>query len=340
MNHHLKLEKIILNISFVGSILFLLAELIMAYITHSNAVIMDCVFDIADLIMIGPFLLLIPLLYKPETEKRPYGFAQVESLFIMIKSSLLILVTLLLIIGSVRTILIGGNDVDGEVIATFEIIVSITCILMYFLLSKLKRKHTSPSIEAELYIWKLDCLSTMGVGLAFIVKAFIDRTSMADLGPYIDPVIAIILAVVLLKEPLGLFIESVKSLVLFSPDKKTSHKIREICRKYLEANNCFINFLDIIKTGRKIWIEVYFVVDKDLISINKMKDIHKRILDELKDEFDSVYVELIPDMEEVEKENVIKMKINRRPDKINRISKIRGNKEIKKIKNINKKSEV
>lgn len=338
MNPNLKWEKRILNISFIGSILFLLAEIIMAIITNSNAVFMDCVFDVADLIMIGPFLVLIPLLYKPETEKRPYGFAQVESLFIMIKSGLLIGITVFLIFESMQTILNGGNNVDAGTIAIFEIAVSITCIIMYFTLSKLKKKYTSPSIEAELYIWKLDSLSTMGVGLAFVVKLILDKTSLANLGPYIDPGIAIFLAIILLKEPLGLFIEAVKSLVLFSPDHSTIDKVRTICKNHLEESNCFINFLDIIKTGRKIWIEVYFVVDKDLISISKMKEIHKEILEDLKDEFESVYVELIPDMEEAKQENVIKMKINRRPDKINYVHKVNGKKEIKQIKKINKKS--
>lgn len=338
MNPNLKWEKTILNISFIGSILFLLAEIIMALITNSNAVFMDCVFDVADLIMIGPFLVLIPLLYKPVTEKRPYGFAQVESLFIMIKSSLLIIITFLLIISSVKIILNGGNEVDASAIAIFEISVSITCIIMYILLSKLKKKYTSPSIEAELYIWKLDSLSTMGVGLAFIAKLLLDNTSLSSIGPYVDPSIAIILAVILLKEPIGLLIESIKNLVLFSPDEETNEKIKKICKECLEKNNCYINFLDIIKTGRKIWVEVYFVVDKDLISITKIREIHQEIKENLKENLENVYIELIPDIEEANLENVIKMKSNRRPDKINYVNKVQDKKKIKKIKRTKNKS--
>ena len=84
MNPSIKWEKTILNISLIGSLIFLIAEIVVAIVTNSNAVFMDVVYDVADLIMIGPFILLIPLLYKKETEKRPYGFSQVESLFIMI----------------------------------------------------------------------------------------------------------------------------------------------------------------------------------------------------------------------------------------------------------------
>ena len=156
MDSNLKLEKKILNISFIGSLLFLVMELIISIFTRSNAVIMDCIYDAFDLLMIGPFLLLIPLLYKSETEKRPYGFSQVESLLIMLKSSVLIGVTLYLIYNSVIAIIGGGNDVDASAVAIFELCVSFTCIVMYFVLSKLSKKISSPSIDAELYIWKLD----------------------------------------------------------------------------------------------------------------------------------------------------------------------------------------
>ncbi len=329
MNPNIKWEKTILNISLIGSLIFLVAEIIVAIITNSNAVFMDCVYDIADLIMIGPFILLIPLLYKKETEKRPYGFSQVESLFIMIKSGLLIGVTLFLIYDSAKAIFQGGNDVDGGIIAMFEIAVSITCIIMYLVLSKLSKKTKSPSIEAELYIWKLDALSTIGVGIAFLIKILLDSTSYSYLGPYIDPLIAIILALLLLKEPISLFIESIKNLILFAPDSETSTKIRDICADKLDDYHCYINFLDVIKTGRKLWIEVYFVSDKDNININNLRKARQEIKEELQKEFDTLYVELIPDVDEVS--GTILDKVNtRRPDKITHLKKKEQNKIKKK----------
>jgi cation diffusion facilitator family transporter len=329
MHPTLKREKTILNISLIGSLLFLIAEIVMSIITNSNAVFMDCVYDIADIIMIGPFIVLIPLLYKQETEKRPYGFSQVESLFIMIKSGLLIGVTLFLIYDSGKTLFSGGNDVDATSIAIFETVVSLTCVIMYLVLSKLSKKTKSPSIEAELYIWKLDALSTIGVGIAFFVKLLLENTTYAYIGPYIDPMIAIILALVLLKEPLSLFVESIKNLILFAPDTETSTKIRDICADKLDDYHCYINFLDVIKTGRKLWIEVYFVTDKDDININNIRKARKEIKEELLKEFDNLYVELIPDIDEVS--GTILDKVNtRRPDKITHLKKKEQNKIRKK----------
>ena len=250
MNPNLKREKRILNISFIGSFLFLITEIVVAFITKSNAVIMDCVYDFADLVMIGPFILLVPLLYKTETEKRPYGYSQVESLFIMIKSTLLILATLFLVIDSIVLLFQGGNDINASVVAIFELFVSFTCIIMFIVLSKLSRKYTSPSIEAELYIWKLDSLSTLAVGIAFLIKLFLDFTKFSFLSPYVDPLIAIILAGLLLKEPIGLFVDSVRNIILFAPDEVTNEIIKDAVDEVLEKNGYYDNFLDVIKTGR------------------------------------------------------------------------------------------
>ena len=89
----LTIEKRILQLSFFGSVLFIVAEGVMAWFTHSHSLWTDCLFDAADLVMIGPFLVLVPLLYKPVTEKHPYGYAQVESLFLLVKYRVLLALT-------------------------------------------------------------------------------------------------------------------------------------------------------------------------------------------------------------------------------------------------------
>ena len=162
-----------------------------------------------------------------------------------------------------------------------------------------------------------------------IIKVLLDSTNYSFIGPYIDPVIAIVLALVLLKEPISLFVESIKNLILFAPDTETSTKIRDICAEKLEQYNCYINFLDVIKTGRKLWIEVYFVPEKENINILNLRKVREEINVELKKEFDSLYVELIPDVDE-ESGSILDKVNTRRPDKITHLKKKEENKIRKK----------
>ena len=86
-----EIEKKVLRLSFIGSCLLSGSEIIMAFILRSYAVMMDGIFDSAELVMMGPFLVLVPLLYKPVNERHPYGYSQVESFFLIIKYSVLLI---------------------------------------------------------------------------------------------------------------------------------------------------------------------------------------------------------------------------------------------------------
>lgn len=294
----MKNEKRIMNISFLGSILFMLAEGIMAYVTHSHSLLMDCIFDVTDLIMIGPFLLLVPLLYKPVTEKRPYGFSQVESLFIVIKYSVLLVVTIQLIWDNVLILFHGGREVDAGMIAVFELVVWAGCVFIYILLHHFSKRYESLTIKAEIYIWKLDIISSLGVSMAFFIQMGLQKTQWSHLASYIDPLVAIIMACLLLIEPVKMILLNLKNLVLFAPSAEIMTQIRQVAEKYMDKVYYDIEFLDVIQTGRKTWVEIYITSHNDMMNTRILHQLRNEIRAELREKFDQVYVELIPDLPE------------------------------------------
>lgn len=285
-----------MNISLIGSILFMLSEGIMAYVTKSHSLLMDCIFDVTDLIMIGPFLLLVPLLYKPVTEKRPYGFSQVESLFVVIKYSVLLAITASLVWDNIRSLLHGGRQVDGGKIAFFELAVCLGCLIIYLLLHYFSRRYASLTIKAEIYIWKPDVISSLGVSIAFFVQMALHRTDYAWLAAYVDPVVAIVMACLLLVEPVKMIIVNLKSLVLFAPEEEIMDMIRHVAEHHMDKVHYDIEFLDVIQTGRKTWVEIYMTSHNNLINTTILLQLRNEIREELKKSFDQVYVELIPSL--------------------------------------------
>lgn len=297
MQSDLKTEKKILNISFVGTLIFLICEVGAAWYTHSIALLMDCVYDTAELIMIGPFLLLIPQLYKPISERHPFGYSQVESVFVIIKYSILLIVDISLIVDSISIVIDGGNHINATAVAIFEIAMCIGCVAMYLFLSRLNRKFSTPSIKAELFIWKLDSYATLGVGAAFIIALLLEKTRFAFVAPYADPVIAIVLAVILLREPISMIVESFKGLLLFAPDKKVCSHIMEVSEKVLAQYGIQISFFDTVKTGRYYWVDLHIRTSDGIINTLELKKAHLEILDELKKTYDNIEVEFMPDLD-------------------------------------------
>lgn len=294
-------EKKLLQTSFLGCIVFIVAEFIMALVTDSKALLMDCVWDGSDLVMMIPLMMLISLLQRPATEKRPFGFAQVESILVLVKCGMLIFITAMLIVDGVDSIIHGGNMVNGGVIAIFQLCVSAVCMAVYLIIKRYARKISSPTVMAEIYIWKLDSFSTLGVAVGFGIQILLVHfeTPISWLAPYIDPAIAIIMASVLLREPIKLAWSNLRDLMLFAPDEEIVDDVREIVDGVLDHTDLKDNFLDIVKTGRMLWIGVYFVKEDNYVDINYLRAIRYEIEKKLKKHYNNINIELIPELDKV-----------------------------------------
>lgn len=291
----LRTEKHAMRLSFAGSAAFVVAEFVSFFMTGSHTILMDCLFDGVDLVLIGPFLLLIPFLYKPETERHPYGYGQVESLFIVIKYGVLLTVCVTTIILNIRLILSGGHMVKAEDVASFEIIITLGCLLVYLFLRYFSNKYASEIIRSELYAWKLDIFSSLGIAAAFLLTWFLKGTKADFLIPYMDPVAAIALTLSLLVEPVRAIHRNLKELLLFSAPKEVVEEVRRIAEEELSKYSCDITFLEVIRTGRKTWIEIYINSESDLVSVKHLAMANRAIYERLRGRFDQYYIDIIPD---------------------------------------------
>ena len=244
-------EEKILRFSFLCSAVFTITEVAMAVVFHSYSILMDGIFDVADL------MVLVPLLYKPVTEKHPYGYSQFESVFLIVKYGILLFVIISMIGANIGVILEGGHTVDFNGVALYEMIIGFLCLAVLLVLNHLSRKLNSPTIEAEVYLWKQDTVSSMGVALAFFSQLLLKNTPAAPVVPYLDSVVAITMACVLIREPITSILHGFRELVLFAPDESTMSTIRTAVKGVMKDYPYGCSFLDVIQTGRKVWIEVY-----------------------------------------------------------------------------------
>ncbi|MBR3277853.1 MAG: cation transporter [Lachnospiraceae bacterium] len=295
-----EIEKKVLRLSFIGSCLLSGSEIIMALILRSYAVMMDGIFDSAELVMMGPFLVLVPLLYKPVNERHPYGYSQVESFFLIIKYSVLLTLMLLLINTNVHVIMSGGNRVNPSMIAVYEMLLGAASVFMYFMLAHISRKYESPTVHAELYLWKTDIVGSCSIAVAFLAQYVLGDTVLAAFAPYMDSAVAIVMSVLLLREPVSEIVRGFKQMLLFSPPEDVMRRVHEVVNKNLEGLPYRATFIDVIQTGRKTWIEVYLKenLDTSLIDVRHWTKMREYVIEDLKDDFDQIYVEFIPDLSE------------------------------------------
>lgn len=288
-----KREKRILWISFYAGLAFAVTEFLFAIFSSSQSVLMDAVYDSSELIFIALIICLTPLFYKPISEERPYGYYQLESIFLIIKGIMLLSVTLGVSAEIIESALSGGNPVNEMQIAFFQLFLGILSIGIYFLLKHMNHALCSPTIEAEIMEWKLDIAYSIGLSVAFFASTYLENTKLAFLTPYFDPIVAVVVVLLMLPENIRMLKDALKDVFLFSPDEETVEEIREICNQVMENEKIKPRFVDITRTGRRLWIAVYFETEAENLSVADIRRITKTVSEEVKKIYPSSCCELI-----------------------------------------------
>ena len=164
-----KREKKAMSVSLYGNLFFVIVEIVMAIYTSSQAVLLDAIYDGVEFCMLLPSLFLIPLLYKPSNEKHPFGYMQIESMFVVVKGITMTGVTLGLILNNIEIMIHGGRKVAFDTIAWFELFAFFLGITVSIYLKYKNRLMDSPMITMEMEGWKIDSIASFGMAIAFFL---------------------------------------------------------------------------------------------------------------------------------------------------------------------------
>lgn len=253
----------------------------------------DAVYDASELVFIALLLFLTPLFHKPVSEKHPYGYFQVESIFVIIKGVMMLSVTMGVSAEVLDSALSGGNPVNNTQVSMFQFCLGAASILIFLLMKRLSRNLSSPTINAELLGWKLDILYSLGMSLAFFVSKYLEKTSLGFISPYFDQIVAVLVMVFMLPESIRVLWGAVKELFLFSPDKEFMDEAKNICNPILEQYHFSPVFFDITKTGRHLWIAVYFKIESENLAVKDFSNALKAINEKTQEQFQECTCELI-----------------------------------------------
>lgn len=276
MENEIKNETKVIRWTVYAGFLFSLMEIIMALYLNSQAILMDSIYDTAEAVVLALIVFLIPLLYKPVSERKPFGYSQIESFLILGKGIMLVTVTIGLIIANIQMMMHGGNSTDLTMVGIFEVVLSLlSVIVLVFLLYK-ARKIQSPLLNAEIVGWKIDVASSIGVSVVFLLSSTLEGTSFYGIVPYFDQIIAIMIAVIMLPQPLRMIRQSIKELVLFAPKKEIVDQVKQISEALFKDYAYESEFYDVVLTGRKLWIEIYITSKTNTLDIRHLYEIKEK----------------------------------------------------------------
>ena len=82
-----------------------------------------------------------------------------------------------------------------------------------------------------------------------------------------------------------MIIHNVKSLILFAPDQEIMDSIRQIAEHHMDKIHYDIEFLDVIQTGRKTWVEIYLTSHNRIINTKILLQLRNDIRAEQQDKY-------------------------------------------------------
>lgn len=279
--------------SFVAGLAFALAELIFAIYSHSQSALTDAVYDASELVFIALLLFLTPLFHKPVSEKHPYGYFQVESIFLIVKGVMMLSVTLGVGVEVIESALSGGNPVDDLQVSLFQLCLGVASVVIYVIMRGVNKNSSSPTVEAELMGWRLDIGYSLGMSLAFFASSFLVKTPLAFIAPYFDQIIAVLVMVFMLPESVKMLWSSVRDIFLFSPDEELVEQIKQICTESMENYAFSPVFFDITRTGRHLWVAVYFKVSSATLAVKQLKKATEEVNQKISSQLEECTCELI-----------------------------------------------
>lgn len=286
-------EKTILRLSFVAGLAFALVELIFAIYSHSQSALTDAVYDASELVFIALLLFLTPLFHKPVSEKHPYGYFQLESIFLIVKGVMMLSVTLGVVVEVIESALSGGNPVNDLQVSLFQLCLGAASVVIYVIMRGVNKNSSSPTVEAELMGWRLDIGYSLGMSLAFFASSFLVKTPLAFIAPYFDQIIAVLVMVFMLPESVKMLWSSVRDIFLFSPDEELVEQIKQICTESMENYAFSPVFFDITRTGRHLWVAVYFKVSSATLAVEQLKKATEEVNQKISSQLEECTCELI-----------------------------------------------
>ena len=288
-----KREKQILMMSFISGLIFAMIEFIFSIYSDSQSALTDAVYDASELVFIALLLFLTPLFHKPVSEKHPYGYFQIESIFVIIKSVMMLSVTIGVFVEILKSALAGGNMVNNTQISIFQFCLGFASVFIFLVMKKLNKNLSSPTITAELLGWKLDIIYSFGMSFAFFISLYLKHTPFAWIAPYVDQVIAVVVMIFVLPESVKVLWKAIKDVFLFSPEETKMDEIKRLCNPILKKYQFSPIFYDVTKTGRHLWIAIYFQIEAESMVIKDLEHALKAVNEQEQKSYQECTCELI-----------------------------------------------
>lgn len=263
-------EQGVLRLSLCGIVLFAAIAITFGLVTGSSAILFDGVFSIMDAVMSVASIWVAGLIarsaaqsFSAETRKRfRWGFWHLEPMLIAVNAVMMMGVAVYAIIQSVQSILDGGREIEFGPAMVYAVIILTLTIVLATIEHRANRKIGSILVETDVKGWIMSGGITAALLVAFLIGYFLQGTSLEWFTPYVDPVVLLIVAVILVPVPLGILRAAMADILFFTPIEM-QEKAERCVHRLVEENGFESSEVYTSKMVRSYEVQIFIRVPHD-----------------------------------------------------------------------------
>lgn len=191
--------------TIIGNFILAFIKILIGFIARSTAMLADGMHSLSDVITTIGVIIGLKLSHKEADKSHPYGHEKIESITSLFLAIVLFLVAISIGFSGIIKIINHSYVTPGFSAIIAAIISIIVKELMYWYTIKYANQINSPSLKADAWHHRSDALSSAGA-LIGIAGARMGYT-------FLDPLVAIIIALVIIKVAFDICKQSIAQLI-------------------------------------------------------------------------------------------------------------------------------
>ncbi len=284
-----------LVISAVTCLVVGCVAIVFVYLSSSQAILLDGVFNIIYFLT-GLFTLRIArLLREPGDEEFPFGFAYFEPLINGVKGALVLGMSLIALAGAVTAAASGGREIEAGAAVGYAVFATVACWGAFLGIRRVSKRTNSPLLRADAANWMVNGAVSTAVLLAFLSMYLIRAMGADHLLPYVDPVLVIALVVVTISVPARQAWKALMEMLNRAPSVKVRARIKTIVESSIRDLPAEQVFVRVVQPGRLRYVSAHIVLPGDFKteSLGIFDEIRRRIWEALQTDHPGTILDVV-----------------------------------------------
>lgn len=269
------------SLSVASNAILIILKLVAGVLSGSISVISEAIHSSIDLVVSIVAFLSVKISSRPADELHPYGYGKIENISGLIEGSLVLVASIIIILEAIRRIFVPTPIQNGEIAIIVMLVAAFVNFVVSRILHKVGTEEDSMALKADAVHLKTDVYTSLGVGLGIIL---IKLTGIHIL----DPIIAIIVACLIIREALEVIEENFGEIIDKRLDDEEEEEIKSIIEGY---KNYFIDYhkLKTRKSGDMKHVDFHIRVNPEM-TVKEAHDIIGHIKKEMSEKLENVRV--------------------------------------------------